>query len=118
MSNVYTLDTLRDEIEQKYSAVQISVGRTKVNLRPLLRLNADERKTVIDAVASVQASDTTTGEGFEAMAEGLLTIIGTVAAKDGEVLVNSVRDDVALAMKIVELWSGATQAGEAQNSPG
>lgn len=113
MSNSYTLDQLRADMDMKYAPVEIDLGKGKpVQLRHLLRLPADDRKAVRDAVESVNSEDT----AGDATLESIRTIIRTVADR-GDELVTAIGDDLALGMHITELWMGATQPGEAENSP-
>lgn len=117
MSNVYTLDNLRSEMDKKYAPVEIDLGKGEpVVLHNLMRLDSKRRQAVQEAIASIQNQDEDT-DADEAL-EGVKTVIGLVADDNkGKALNDAIGDDVGLAMHILELWSEATQPGEASNSP-
>lgn len=116
MSNVYSLSDLRDALDKEFAPVEIE----GVVLRNLMRLSKAERAKVMDAIDAVQAADEEANN--EAQLDSLLnnikTVILTVAeGNKGRTLASAIGDDLALGMKIINLWSEATQPGEAQNSP-
>lgn len=116
MSNVYSLSDLRAELDNEFAPVEIDLGRGKVVLRNLMRLDSATRQKVTDAAkVFTENEDPKFDEGLEA----IQTILRNVADKPekGESLVTQIGDDFALGMKIVSLWMEATQPGEASNSP-
>ncbi len=113
MSNSYSLDDLRADLDSVYAPVIVD----GVTLRSLMRLNKDEREQVLVSFQKTQTSDTSTPEGMNSMIEGITEIIAVVGGKGGPGLVKKIGDDVALAVKIMELWTEATNPGEASNSP-
>lgn len=116
MSNVYSLADLRAEIEQEFAPLELDLGRGKVVLRNVMRLGSTERQTVVDAVKKF--SSDSENDDVEVLFEAIRTVLKTVAdGGKGDSLVNLIGDDLALAMKIINLWTEATQPGEASNSP-
>lgn len=116
MTNAYTLDSLKAELEKRYAPVEIQVGNTKVTLRNLLRLDKEKRTEVMAAIEKSNAADSSTAEGFDAMLDNLISVLRAVADKP-DVLEKGIGSDLGLAMYLVELWTGATQPGEVSNSP-
>lgn len=115
MSNVYSLADLRADLDKEFAPVEIDLGRGKVVLRNVLRLNAEDRKKVMEA--SKLLTQDKDGD-IEELFEGIRTVIRLVAADGkGDALVNAIGDDLALGMKIMTIWTEATQPGEASNSP-
>lgn len=120
MPNVYSLDNLRDELEKKYAPVEIDLGKgDPVVLRNLMRLSSTDRKAVMDAVDVVQRPrEDDEAQDVEELLTGIKTVLGLVAADGkGKALTDAIGDDLGLAMHLMELWSEATQPGEAQSSP-
>lgn len=113
MSNVYSLDDLRSDLDKVYAPLEVD----GVVLRNLMRLGKADRQKVMDAFAQTQDADSSTAEGVETLLEGIKTIIQTVAASGGPALVKKIGDDLALAVRVMELWTEATNPGEAVNSP-
>lgn len=116
MSNVYSLADLKADIDREFAPLEIDLGKGTVVLRNVLRLNSDERSIVVDAIKTFSGDNE--NEDVNALFEAIRTVLKTVAKDNkGETLVNLIGDDLALAMKIINLWTEATQPGEASNSP-
>lgn len=116
MSNVYSLDDLRNALDKEFAPVEVG----GVVLRNLMRLPKGERAKVMDAIDAVQTTpeDANNEEQLDSLLNNIKTIILTVAdGNKGRTLASAIGDDLALGMKIINLWSEATQPGEAQNSP-
>lgn len=117
MSNVYTLDNLKQDLDKKYVAVEIEVGDGQsVVLRNLMRLSKDDRAKVVGAIQSLEELDTKTPEGLDQLVKNLKAAIGVIAEKNGKILTDQIGDDIGLLMEIWNLWQNATQLGEAENS--
>lgn len=113
----YSLDDLRNDLDKEFAPLQIDIGRTTVVLRNPLRLTKAERHVVFDASKRMTSGELG-DEDVEEMMELIRSVLSTSAADGkGEALVKAIGDDVALAMKIMQLWTEATQPGEASNSP-
>jgi len=125
MSNTFTLDALREDVERKYAPVKIAVGKREVVLRHLIRMPKGDREAVVellnkfkDAVSSGpedKADDAVLDD--DALLELGKEIVAKVAKDHGDVLVEALGDDLALTIHVLETWMEATQLGEAQNSP-
>ena len=122
MSNVFTLDKLREDIEKEFAPVKIGLSDgTEVTLRNLLRLDKKDREAVLELLTSLdgleKADEDQSPETIEKMLSVIHEILVLVAKEKGRKLVNEIGDDLALTMKVLEAWTEATQPGEAQNSP-
>jgi hypothetical protein len=121
MSNVYSLDALRQDLDREFAPLKLEVGGDEIVLRNLLRIGEKERSTVLAALKAVeesQAGEESSVADLDEIAKHVETILQTVTADgNGKKLVTGLGGDMALAMKVVELWVEATQPGEAENSP-
>lgn len=116
MSNVYSLDDLRNALDKEFAPVEVD----GVVLRNLMRLPKGERAKVMDAIDAVQTSDEDANneEQLDKLLTNIKLVITTVAeGNKGAALAKAIGDDLSLGMKIINVWSEATQPGEAQNSP-
>jgi hypothetical protein len=121
MSNVYTLETLRADLDKQFAPLQLDLGNGVLTLRNLMRIDESERKAVLEAIDSIQDGDDDdekTAEQLEQTSAALNTVFQIVTADGkGQTLVDQIDGDLMLSMKVLELWTEATQPGEAQNSP-
>lgn len=123
MSNVFTLDSMREEIEKEFAPCQINLADGKVvTLRNLLRVpkkNREEVYTLLDELAEAQKSDDEESNGSllatEKSAQIALKIFPLVADSEklGRQLVESIEEDLALTLRVFSAWMEGTQAGEA-----
>lgn len=126
MSNVFSLDSLREEIEQEFAPVKVDLGDGEsVVLRNILRVDQTGREKAFKLLEDLEGlSGGDAEEGFtssddvERSADVALKILGVVAEteKQGAKLVKAVGNDVALSLRLFEKWMRSTQAGEAQRS--
>lgn len=117
MSNVFTLDSLRDELDKKFAPVVIDLGKAQVTLRNLLRLNSADREAVQDALKAL-APDEEDDDRSSGMLDKMSRLFVLVADEGkGQVLVDAIGDDLALASHILNMWTEATSPGEASDSP-
>lgn len=124
MSNSYSLDDLKRDLDKEFAPVEIQVGNETVVLRNLMRIGEKEREAVLAALNEMDKVDPEREEQ-ELSPEEMATLTGavnlileTVADKGkGKKLVAAINGDLALAMRVLEKWIEATQPGEAQNSP-
>lgn len=125
MSNVFTLDSLREEVEKEFAPVKIDIGNgTEVVLQNVLRLGKTDREKVAGLLGSLEALEKAGHEADEDSAEDAIEemiavvhkVIALVAKDHGDKLVAQLGDDVPLTMKVVNRWMEATQPGEAQPS--
>jgi hypothetical protein len=123
MSNIFTLDRIREEIEREFAPFQLDIEGKTLTLRNLLRVPKKHREQVyalLDELAKVGGED---GESnltnTEASAQIALKIIPLVSddEKLANILVANIEDDLALTLRVFSSWMGATQVGEAEGSP-
>lgn len=120
MSNVFTLDALREETKKRFAPVEIGLSDgTKITLVPSLRLPADDRKVVKAALDDIQEidNDDTSQEACELLIESISKIFNVVADKPAKLLRELHDDDylvkVMLMSRVLQEWAGQTQLGEA-----
>ena len=121
-SSIFTLDNLRKEVEKEFAPFQIDVDGDTLTLRNLLRvpkLRRDEVYGLLDELSEVQDSDEGTLSVTEKSAQIALKIIPMVADKEklARTLVERIEDDLALTLRLFNVWMSATQPGEADSSP-
>lgn len=124
MSNVYDLARLRADMDREFAPLRLDVDGETLTLRNVLRIDDKDRKPVLDALSTVQAAfSNEEGEGvspeaIDAAAEAIETILRAVTADGkGEKLVRHLNGDLALSLKVINLWAEASQPGEASGSP-
>ena len=121
-SSIFTLDNLRKEVEREFAPFQIDVDGDTLTLRNLLRVpknRRDEVYALLDELSEVQESDEGTLAVTEKSAQIALKIIPMVADKEklARTLVERIEDDLALTLRLFNVWMSATQPGEADSSP-
>ena len=121
-NNVFTLDAMREEIEKEFAPFQIEVDGEKLTLRNLLRVPKNRRDEVyglLDDLSAAQESDEGTLSVTEKSAQIALKIIPLVADKEklAHVLVERIEDDLALTLRLFNVWMDATQSGNSEDSP-
>lgn len=120
MGKVFSLDSLREELDNKYAPVKVDVDGDVVVLRNLLRLPEKERNTAVELMTEVDklSEGEETAETMTRTHEAVREVLRLVAADGkGDKLVSALGDDLALAMELVRVWGEATQPGEASSSP-
>jgi hypothetical protein len=124
MSNVFTLDSMRSEIEREFAPCQIELAEGKtVTLRNLLRVPKTNRELIyalLDELSEIQKADDDKGlVSTEKSAQIALQIFPLVADSEklGRQLVESIEDDLALTLRVFSRWMDGTQVGEAEGSP-
>lgn len=123
MSNSYSLEDLKADVEKEFAPVTLTYGRETFKLRHLFRLTDDERKTVFDTLDAIKAE--AGSEDQEISIEALSKLSDAVWAmlralpEDGKggKLVEVLGGDLAIGIKIVNLYTEGTQLGEADTSP-
>lgn len=118
MGNVFTLDSLREELDREFAPLKFQDGNTEYVLRNVLRLGKTERKAVLEKLRDLETDDEDKDVDPDVALDAILFILATVAdtKAKGEKLVKLIGDDLALAMKLMEHWTEATQPGEAEPS--
>ncbi|SUE29608.1 Uncharacterised protein [Nocardia farcinica] len=126
MTNVYSLDQLREDVERKFAPITIELGEgERVVLRNLLRVPKREREQVfalmdsMDELEDAERASAGAGMDFLSKSADLAKDIIVLVADSrylGQKLVDNLGDDLALTLQIFEMWMKATQPGEAESS--
>lgn len=121
MSNIFTLDSMRSEIEREFAPFQIEVDGKTLTLRNLLRvpkIHRDDVYSMLDELSEIQSSDDGPLTVTEKSAQIALQIIPLVAddEKLAAVLVERIEDDLALTLRLFNVWMEATQSGNSEGS--
>lgn len=119
MSNVFTLESLEEEIEREYSPLRFQVDGEDIVLRSLLRIPRKERDSVMDKLRTLEGQEDDNPDE-DAMLSAVQHVLKTVAEtkEQGQKLVSALGNDLLRNMKVLERWTEATQPGEAEHSPG
>src|SRR5690606_4601645 len=124
MSNVYDLAQPRADLDNEFAPLKIQVGRETLVLPNVLRINDSALKPLLEALETVQPAFSVDDENAidpdelpNATVAIYTLVMAVVAAGKGDKLIQHVDGDLALAMKIMNLWAEASQPGEASSSP-
>lgn len=124
MSNVFSLDSIREETEKKFAPVKIGLSDgSEVVLAAMLRLSSGDRKAVAAALEDVNQLDETDEDPatLELLVEAISKIFNIIADKPAKLLKELDGDDLmvklTLMSRILTLWAAETQLGEAASSP-
>jgi len=124
MSNTFSLDDLREEVEREFQPVVITVSDgTEVSLRNLLRLPKKDRDAVMRLVTDLQdLNDTVADENGEANTDDADRLVDTASeilalvADNGKKLIKELDGDLTLTMRVLEKWMASTSSGKAPQS--
>ncbi|AXH48801.1 tail assembly chaperone [Mycobacterium phage Steamy] len=124
MGNVFTLDSVREEVEKEFAPVTVDMAEGSVVLRNVLRVPKLRRDKVFKLIDDLDAATKDADGkpipeeelGFEHMertAESAIELIRLVADSDklAEILCTVLEDDVALALAVFGKWMEVTQPG-------
>lgn len=112
MSNVYTLDSIREAAEKKYGSFDIDLGNGEiVKLLNPLRISKENRKKLNGLQDRL---DEESDNQEELLAESLRLVAENRSAVDG--LLAIIGDDLTILAEIFEQYTAATQTGEASAS--
>lgn len=126
MSNVFSLDSMREELENQYKPVRIALSDgDEVVLQNILRMPEKARTKVLDKLDEMSAAEekedaegVSQAQAMNTMSRMTFEVLALVAADGkGAKLVKELQDDILLAMELVRRWQESTQPGEAQDSP-
>ncbi|ALK86997.1 tail assembly chaperone [Mycobacterium phage Pepe] len=126
MTNVFSLDTAREEADRKFGApfpVEIDKDTT-VHLRSVLRLNKSDREKVQKAVEVIQSVNEKNESDQESVTEkdvdrfnaAIFEVLTLVAGKDSKALLDALDGDYAVATLVLNAYMEASQMGEASSS--
>jgi hypothetical protein len=120
LSNVFTLDSLREESRKKFAPVPIGLSdKSTVELRSMLRLDKDARKAVSTALQVINDLDVDSDneEDLELIIEQISKVFNVICDKPAKLLKDL--DDPDLLVKtdlmtsVINRWAKETQLGEA-----
>lgn len=120
MSEVFTLESLHEELENEFAPVQFEAGGDSFVLRNLLRCNKKERQAVIARLKELEALNDAdqSEEAEDATLAACQFVLSTVTDdKRGARLLKAIGTDLLVNMKLLERWAERTQPGEATASP-
>lgn len=112
MSNVFTLESLNDELNTKYGPFVFQAGKQKFELPPLLRLPETERDVAFDLIrSSEEVQESGDLKEMQNLFEKLLKVL--VRDNKGEALVELLGHDLLAMQVLIQKWTEKTQPGEA-----
>lgn len=129
MSNVFTLDSLREETVRKFEPVKIGLkDGSEVELKSMLRLGKKSRDAVIETINDMQSisgdnsvDDDLSTEESDLLIESISKIFNTIANSPAKLLKELDDPDplikINLMTEVLNVWIGRAQLGEASNSP-
>lgn len=129
MSNVFSLDSLREEAVKKFEPVKIGLkDGSEVELKSMLRLGKKSREAVVEAINDMQAisgegsdDDELSTEESDLLIESVSKIFNLIATSPAKLLKELDHQDplikVTLMTDVLNVWIGGAQLGEARNSP-
>lgn len=129
MSNVFTLDALRDETIKRYAptVIELSDG-SRVELKNVLKLKESARKEVIAAVDEIKIlgdfddeDDELIAESYEEVCTSIAKVFKLICSTPRKLIAELEHDDPAikasLYTSVLSAWMGTSQLGEAESSP-
>lgn len=119
MSNIFTLDSLDEEIEKEYAPLRFQVDGEDIVLRSLLRIPRKERDAVVDRLKHLERNEDQDSLDEDEALEAVQFVLQTVAEGkgQGDKLIKALGNDLLRNMKVLERWTEVTQPGEAKSSP-
>lgn len=116
MGNVFTLESLHEELEREYAPLRFQADGTEYVLRSVLRIDKKDRDAVMEQLKELETEGDEVDED-KALAAVKFVLKTVTSDRKGERLVKLLGDDLLACMKLMEKWTEATQPGEAQDSP-
>lgn len=121
MSNVFTLESLKQETKKKLAPFVLGLADgSEVELAAALRLSSTDRKIVQKAFEEARAlehKDDDSPEALDGIIETLSKIFGAICDKPQKLLADLYDVDklvhVALMTRVLSAWGEETQLGEA-----
>lgn len=111
MSNVFTLDAIREAAEKKFGSTIIQVGEVAVELLNPVRL-AKEVRAEFEKVQEELEAD---GADQQEILSRCLRLVAK-APHQAEALLAAIGDDLGLLVSTFEHYAGSQEAGEASAS--
>ena len=119
MSNVFSLDSLREEVANEFAPLKIALSDgTETVLRNLLRLNEKTRTEVLDTIRGMklEEDEEESEDRVKQLTENVARVLELISDK-GKKFVRELDGDLLLMMKVLNRWMEESQLGEAQTSP-
>lgn len=116
MTNIFTLDDLDAAIEREYAPLKFQAGDEEFVLRSLLRVEKKSRDAVVKKLKELDSEGDDVDEAT-ALATVQLILKTVCADNKGARLLKVIGDDLLRCMKLLTMWTEATQPGEATASP-
>jgi hypothetical protein len=129
MSNVFTLDALREETIRRYAPTEVDLGAGDVvELKSILRLPKKDRLTVVDLFESIPEFDedeedeeAVVAEWAEEVIEICSKILKIISSSPKKLIAALDHEDVTIKANlftaVLSNWVGESQVGEAQPLP-
>ena len=130
MSNVFTLDALREETIKRYAPTKLELSDgTAVELKSILKLRQKAREEVLAAIEEINdiedpaddEDDELVGEWAEKICEAVSKIFRLIANSPRKLIAELEHDDpqikANLYTAVLSKWIGESQVGEAESSP-
>jgi hypothetical protein len=129
MSNVFTLEALRNETIRRYAPTEIDLGAGDVvELKSLLRLSEKDRGAVIAAIEEINALETSDEddddavlEWAEAVVDSCAKIFRLISSSPKKLIAGLDHEDPTIKANlytaVLTRWVGESQVGEAKPSP-
>lgn len=111
--NVFTLADLDAAIEREYAPLRFQAGDEEFVLRSLMRVDRKQRAAVIAKMETLEDDDVDENVVIDAVQFVMKTVC---ADGKGAKLVKLLGDDTVRYMKLLTMWTEATQPGEAKDS--
>ncbi|GAB4588739.1 phage tail assembly protein [Nocardia sp. IFM 10818] len=118
MGNIFTLDSLREELENEYAPIKIPLSNgVEAVLPSILRLDKATRKNVTKALKEIDKFQDSKPDDLDGMEDLVRKVLNLVAGEQGSQLLTDLGDDLALTMRVFSRWMEGSQPGEAPGSP-
>lgn len=129
MSNVFTLDSLREETIKRFEPVEVLLADgSSIELKSLLRLGKKDRDAVLAAIEEINAlsedsqDDEEIGNEYaDKVCESIEKVFKLIASKPKRLIAELDHEDstlkVTLYTAVLSRWMGESQLGEVESSP-
>lgn len=128
MSNVFTLEALREETVRRYAPTKVDLGADgSIELKSILRISTEDRKKVLAIIEDLNDIDTddeseeSVEEWSELVVDSCANIFKLITKSSKKLLANLDHDDPTIKANlhtaVLHRWVSGTQLGEAGSSP-
>jgi len=125
MTIINSLEALKAALDVEFKPYVLELSATEsLTLKQLMRVDEKPRNEALSALEVIKKNQAEEGstkeqtpEDIAALGAAVTTVLRCVVADGkGDRLVEALDGDLLLSMKVLEAWSGATQAPEATSS--